>query len=404
MSSFIKVSLITSAVVMLSACNVYPEQRAANESQEVAQLRAQVANQEAQIAKEREEKARLESELRGQGSMTTAMSSNSAAAGGNMPFNARPGECYARVITPAKFETKAQKVLVSEASQKVNITPAKYAPTTKRVIVKEATTKLEVVPATYKTVTERVIVEPAKQKIISMPAKYRTVTEKVLDKPAYTTWKSSSDLGQGTRGSSADASVLARQVELYQREGLTVLDSRIESTGEVMCLVEVPATYRTVTRKVLESPATTKTIEQPAKYRTVTKQVVDRPATTRQVTIPAQYKTITVQQEVAPAKSTVTPIPAKYDTVKKTVKISNESINWVPVLCAANLTKQNVSAVQRALLQQAPSCWTCQRQVDGVMGQCTYQAAQCYARQNNLPAGKDFLTIGVVKALGVQLQ
>ena len=57
-----------------------------------------------------------------------------------------------------------------------------------------------------------------------------------------------------------------------------------ESTGEIMCLVEVPATYKTISKEVLVSPATTRTVE-----------------------IPAVYKTVSVRQEVSAASESRTP-------------------------------------------------------------------------------------------------
>jgi regulator of extracellular matrix RemA (YlzA/DUF370 family) len=75
--------------------------------------------------------------------------------------NAQPGECYAKVIIPAKFETTTEKVLAKEASERLQIIPAKYGTTTERVLVKPASYKLVPVPAKYKTVTERVLVQPA---------------------------------------------------------------------------------------------------------------------------------------------------------------------------------------------------------------------------------------------------
>ena len=41
------------------------------------------------------------------------------------------------------------------------------------------------------------------------------------------------------------------------------------ATGEIMCLVEEPAVYKTVRKKVIKTPATTRTVEIPAEYKTV---------------------------------------------------------------------------------------------------------------------------------------
>ncbi len=225
------------------------------------------------------------------------------------PPNAQPGKCYARVLTPAKYELKTEKVLVKEPSEKVRVIPAKYGYKTEKVLVKEASERIVPVPATYKTVTEKVLVSPASERIVTVPATYGTVTEKVMVAPEMTGWK--------------------------KGKGATTADGKrvYGTTGEVMCLVTTPAKYRTVTRKVVKTPATTKTIPVPAVYKTVTKRVVATPATTKTVPVPAVYKTVKVKTIVEPAKTTRTPIPAVYKTVTKKVKVADSHLDWKVVKC-----------------------------------------------------------------------
>ncbi len=223
---------------------------------------------------------------------------------GLLPANARPGECYAKVMVPAKYKTVDEKVLVAEASEKIEIIPAKYEWTEVRVPVQQESEKLVVVPASYKTVEEKIEISPAHTvwrqgpgdaakvvgdrdmtvalalglpskaeagqcfnefyrparfetkeekllktaasekiettnpefewveekvlvkeasfKMVEVPAEYDIVEEKVLASPAYTTWKK----GRG----------LNEQVD--------------NATGEIMCLVEVPArSSRSISRQ-----------------------------------------------------------------------------------------------------------------------------------------------------------
>ncbi len=230
------------------------------------------------------------------------------------PPNAQPGHCYARVLTPAKYKTVTEKVLVKEASERLVTVPAKYGYKTQKVLVKEPSEKIVVVPATYKTVTEKVLVSPASERVVTVPAKYKTVTEKVLVAPATTTWKKGNRARNGAC-STGDC------------------DRVPGSTGEVMCLVNKPAQYRTITKKVLVSPATTRTIPVPAQYKTVTKRVVDRPATTKTIPIPAQYKTVRVKTIVEPATTKSIPVPAQYRTVTKKVKVADPVLTWKEVRC-----------------------------------------------------------------------
>jgi len=94
------------------------------------------------------------------------------------PPNAKPGQCFTKIYTAAKYRTVTEKQLAEEAGQRIEVIPASYKKGTKRVLVSEATEKLQVIPATYKTVTERVLVKPASSRLVQVPATYETVTSR----------------------------------------------------------------------------------------------------------------------------------------------------------------------------------------------------------------------------------
>ena len=69
-------------------------------------------------------------------------------------------------------------------------------------------------------------------------------------------------------------------------------------------------------------------VEIPASYKTVQKQVLVKPATTREVEIPAQYEMRKVQKMTEPAHDNHIQIPAEYKTVTKTEKVSDGFWEW----------------------------------------------------------------------------
>ncbi|MCZ6801695.1 MAG: hypothetical protein O7F12_14540 [Nitrospirae bacterium] len=77
-------------------------------------------------------------------------------------------------------------------------------------------------------------------------------------------------------------------------------------------------------------------IEVPAEYKTVTTRVVKTPATTRLVKVPAEYKTFKVQKLVKPRQEKRFPIAAEYQTVQRTVLQSPGRMVWKSVLCETN--------------------------------------------------------------------
>ena len=290
------------------------------------------------------------------------------------PPNAKPGHCYARVLTPAEFETTEEEVLKNEASFRIEIIPAEYEWIDEVVTVQEATTKLEVVPAKYETIAEQVLVKPESKKIVEIPAEYRSEEEQVLDQPAHTIWKRTSSPVDGALQTKLD-----------------------KSTGEVVCLVEVPASYKTVKKTVLAEPARTEEIVIPAEYKSVTKTVEVEPASTREIVIPARTEVVQQRNLVKPPQEQKIEIPATYETVVKRSKISEESLAWQEVLCEENMSHDVVASIQQKLSEQGYNSG----KADGKLGKNTLKAVNSYAKAKDLPLGKNYIAIETVESLGV---
>ncbi len=239
-----------------------------------------------------------------------------------LPPQASPGECYARVFMPPAYDTATEKVLKREASERIEIIPAEYAYGEEKVLVREASTRLE-----------------------EVPAQYGWAEEKILVKPAHTTWK----------------------------KGRGLIEKVDHSTGEIMCLVEVPATYKTVKKRVLKAPATTRSVE-----------------------IPAQYKTVKVKKMVQPPQERRIEIPAAYETVTKKALVSDGRMEWRPVICETNMSRDLGTKIQSALLKAGFNPGP----IDGVIGRQTSQALRSYQREKGLAVGG--LTYSTVKSLGIR--
>ncbi len=347
-------------VLMVSACSTTkaPMTTSAAEKEYEAKLKA-LQDREAALAA-REKAARAPA---------AAAESKVAVAGDDLfPPNAKPGECYARIFVPGQYRTVTERVQTKSEGEKVEIIPAKYGTAEETVMISEESERIEVVPATYKTVTERVLVKPESKRLVAVPAQYETVTEKVLVREGYTTWK----------------------------KGAGPLQRIDEATGEIMCLVEVPPEYKTITKTVMKTPPTTREEIIPAEYATVTKKVVDQPATTRVVKIPAQYKTVKTTKMIEPPQERRIKIPAEFGTVTRQEKVSEGRMEWREILCETNMTRDKIAQIQRALaakgLYKGP--------IDGAIGSETVQAVMAFQKQAGLEVTRN-LTVATVEALGV---
>lgn len=323
---------------------------------------------------------------------------------------ATPGMCYHEHRKPSSLTEETEEVMVSEAYDVVTTVPAEYEMVSKTIVVKEASTE-----------------------IIDVPATYKTVEQKILVKPASTVWKK----GTGP----------------IQR-----IDS---ATGEIMCLVEVPAEYKTLQTREIDTPATTKTVEIPevtkvvqvrkevtaaqevrktipAEYKTVTKTTpVDgelvwheihdltmnkESRTGRQICLvkePAVYKTTTKRVVKVPASTEKVVIPAEFETieVKEVVKAASEKRTTIPA--EYNIVESQELVESGRMEWRSILCETNMTNdritdiqtalkdkgynpgpIDGVVGTETMKAMNEFQKDNNLPIDK-YLNVESIRALGV---
>lgn len=308
----------------------------------------------------------------------TAFAGVAFAQSADMPPSADPGECFARVLIPETTEVVTEQVIDKPETTEIKLIPATYETITEQVLVKEQSTEIRVIPATYETITEQVLIEPERTETTIVPATFETYTEQVLVRPAYTTWKPGAGLfGRGAAGT-----------------GNAPTGSDGQATGELLCRVEVPAQYDTVTRTRIATPESTDTKVIPARYETVTKQVVVEPARTVEEIVPAVYDTVTVERLVTASSEETIVIPATFKTVEKRVVTGGGGLEWREVLCDTNASSAKIREVQQALADAGYS-----NPVDGQFGPATLTAMESYQRANGLPVG--YLTVSTVESLGL---
>ncbi len=196
----------------------------------------------------------------------------------DVPPNARPGECYAKVLIPAVRETKSERVQISE-EQKV---------------------LARIVPAQYRVETEQVKVREARQ---------------------------------------------------YWKPGHGAVEKVNQATGEILCLVEEPALYKTIEKRILVEP--------------------ERP----------EYKVV----------------PAQFETITSSHIVEAERLEWRRILCQTNVTESTIASIQRALAAKGYKSGP----IDGQLGSQTMSALNAYQVRNGLASrGITYETLG---HLGVPL-
>jgi len=331
---------------------------------------------------------------------------SSARAGGANLDAAKAGSCFYEFYMAPQFKTVSEKVLATAPSTKIIAQPAAFKQGSKKILVTPATTKLVNVPATYKTITERIKVAPASKVwketkcndkdcaveemmcLVDVPAQYKTVTKQVVVTPATT----------------KTVTIPA----VYKTVSTNVLAAPASTKT-----VNIPATYKTLTKtqkvsdakyvwsdSMMEKAGMSRTssvvckVVVPAVSKTITKQVVATPATTRTVKIPASYKTVQVTKLITPETTKKTVIPASYKTVTKQVKVAEQSVKWMPVLCKSSMTVETISKIQRALTAAGFNT-----PVTGSLDSATKAAVKAYQTKRGLTVSG--LSIDTLKDLGV---
>ncbi len=446
--------------------------------------------------------------------MVSTATAQSSMDGDDLP-PARPGQCFTKAFYPAKYTTTTERILASEASEKVSVVPARYGMATEKIKISDGTERIVTKPATYRTVYQKVLAKPAQQTWRTSlggnapeasntcvqsaaaagmnvsaatpgtcyyehyrPEKYATTTEKVLASEAsekvisipakYRTVSKRIQVSQGTER-------LVKTPVQYKtvRQKIQTAPARTEwkrtkcqdrgcNQSEVVCLIEIPPSYKTVSKQVVAkpaatrkvttppefktvqikemvSPASTRTIPIPATYKTITKRkkvqdgayswsdasgrnartratsqcnricltatpakynkvskrVVATPATSRTVRTPAQYTTVQLRKLITPASERRIPIPATYKTVTKRKKISEGYAKWVPIVCKSSMTDHTITRVQEAL----QSAGFYNGAIDGVWGSDSRAATRAYQKAKGLPVAG--LSVATMESLGL---
>ncbi len=282
------------------------------------------------------------------------------------------GECYTKVYAPAQYRNEPVQEMVRPATERSEFTEPVYEEVEESVLVKPAWKKVTVVPAEYGQVEEKVLVREAYKREIEIPALYNTYFERTLEKPARQVWKP----GRGT------------------------VEKVDPNTGEILCLVEEEAVYKTVERKELARAASKTYQDMPAEYATVTKTVVTKPESLHEEEIPAVYETRKVTKLVKASEQKKVPVAPEYATVDKQVMVAPEKAEWVQVLCDVNATPERIQQVESALQSQG---YPVQPSGGGKLDPQLTEYVRSFQSKNGMqPTG--LLTADTLAALGVELQ
>ena len=230
---------------------------------------------------------------------------------GGYPLGAQPGQCFAQVRTPPVYDTYSEQVVVSPGHPDRRFVPAQYDWSEHQILVVPAREERRVIPATYRTLTETIVVQAATVHVEQIPPVYDTVTERVMVRQAHSEWRRT----------------------YVGPNGVLPPGARVEATGEVVCLVEIPAEFTTVSHQVVRIPGHTVETPVAAVTREVSRQVVDQAERVTFDHIPAVYRTEKTRHLVSPAHWERTDVPPVFANRTKQRLVSSGGLEWRQVDC-----------------------------------------------------------------------
>jgi len=253
-----------------------------------------------------------------------------------LPPSNNPGECWARVKVPAKYETVTQTVMTHGPYQTTKVSQPKFQSRQEQVMVKEPSVRYEVRQPTFKTVSEQIMTRPEYDKLSVTPPRFSTVTEKLTMSEPKLVWKKGNPGDLKRQGyiihSTADGGHMGQgysSTTQYGHSGGTACGD----TCEIWCLVEEPGVQQSYTRRVMSDPGGVQRHRVPARYQTITKQVVSDPGGVREVHVPGEYRTVTVEDLVDPGGEYSENVPPQYGNVQSKVMAETERYEWRRVVC-----------------------------------------------------------------------
>lgn len=289
---------------------------------------------------------------------------------GTPPQPSDYGKCYAKCKIPDQYETVTEQIPTSSETTKSSIVPSQYETVTEEVMIKAAYVKYVAHAATFKTETQTFLSQEGGCDIKYIPAEYKSNTTKTLKSAASGEW--------------------------IKKEKVPNCLSDNPEDCYVLCWVEIPASYEyNVTTNLVKAEQYDTIYGNPV-YKTITVTVVDKPAWTEQVQVPAVYKTYSRKNLIKCSTVNVTTIPGKYKTETRRVLVSKGGYtNWVEVVCDTDIDVSLIKRVQVKLNDLGYNAGT----ADGIMGSGTKKALEKYQSDNNLPVGN--LNIATMQKLGV---
>lgn len=270
-----------------------------------------------------------------------------------------PTHCSAELLRPAVFREEPLKVLVYDGSANYTNVPAEMTWHESKIQVEPARYAQETEAAEYEILEDRIEVERARSELYASPARYKTSVREVLVKPEHQSWQSG-----------------------------------CLATAAKTCLEKIPATFTQLTTETIQEPAQIRQRNIPAKTITIQRKKLIKAGKGSGDILPARYATIRRYRVSKPWKIISSLVPARYETLMVQRKRRDEQILTLPVVCPNTLNTEQITQIQKALLQHGQNL-----KLSGSLDTHTLQALLAFQVEHQLFVGA--ITLETLRKLGL---
>jgi Putative peptidoglycan binding domain len=233
----------------------------------------------------------------------------------NSPANAKPGQCYARVLVPASYVAdQTLSVPIEDTYSMPKVAQAQLsAPVNRDVIAADAYKMYEVTKPKFAYIDEKITITPQYHKIEVIPPASRQINKTYTIRKPTLVWRRGSDLSSVKRINNA--------------------------TGETYCLVEEYGESVNVPYTTYSAPkAEVRFVTVPEQSIVNRRQIVEKEASVREVYVPAlmnsKYPNVKTQTLISDAQVIGEETKAARTTTIQTQKLqAQEYYTWVQVPC-----------------------------------------------------------------------
>ncbi|PUE61487.1 hypothetical protein B9Z45_06125 [Limnohabitans sp. 2KL-17] len=281
-------------------------------------------------------------------------------------------QCWAQMIVKPLRDQSVQEVTIEDSRDSFKTTPPELSTSTQKVVVKEGYEAFKVFEPKFKQIIEKVQVKEETKHLVVQPAVYTDQIEWVMTE--------------------------SERVEMQACKNAGIRIAGKPQNSPSFCAVKIPATYKSVTKRVVTQQETVVEKTTPAVYKSIVKTVLVENGSADPIQIPPLTANVPVTLVARKAESIKLRVEPKTIPIALTTYTTAPQLTWRRIVCEKDSSPSLIRNLQAALLKEGFDAGP----IDAKLGKKTMHAIESYQIQKGVASGT--LTYETLKLLGLPLE